>query len=1408
MRSLVAVALVVGVGFVAGPVVLPASAAFTRPSLGQIKGTPTGAGGAIVPFSGPEGVTVDNTDDLWVGEGSIENHLDQFEPAYDNSSFIQMLPLEAFTFPESLAFEDASKDLFFSGKNENDGTNKSVEIFDTSARHIIEVKEWEKRKFVEGGTGGGVHVAVDNSMDSFDPSAGSVYVTHGGNDEPPPVGDDLPQGIEKFSAGGEAGDFVNANKEPVSLPYVKDNEITGIPGESFSEEIRGTPGSVAVDQAGDIYAVDLNYNWKTKNNSLESAIVEFGPEGVFLRAFTGEGTPGVGEDHEGFGGELRGVAVDPVTGDVLVSVINRSRAEGVVDEFGSSGGFVDQITGVEVSPGVRVGLKNPSEMVVDSRGDLYVVDDVEHVVDVFGPGLFYPILKLSEPSAVSSSEAVLVGSVDPEGLELSECRFEYVMESVFVKEGFSKAASSECVPSAGKVSEDVREEIKDGGNGRVPVAVSAVLSKLLGGVTYRYRLVARTAGSGGGVEVSEPLGFTTSAPPGVVSSSVSNVSSSFVDLNASIGPLGLATSYRFEYDTRPYVGSESHGVSVPVPDASVGSGGVTGGTIVSVVQQVGGLEPGTTYYYRVVAENSSGVTRGAVCGGVPASDCTFSTLPLTGEGLPDGRAYELVTPSNKGSAEDMFGAVNTGYEYNDFNNFDVGYSSGSGEEFLLETRAAFGSFAAAANNLYVFKRDEQDKDWLTIPVASPSLGVQSFEYTGDVFDPSSFSLLGVSDKVGAQASSSGLHDLSLVGSPGGPYTEIHNENYTEKNVGTLIVGASYDLSDLILESIDHTLASSVKGQDPDSHTLYEWANGKFTPVSMNTKGTVFQCGAVLGQGIVSGSRHNAVSADGSEVFFTAPDPYAESTGNGCWGGEASPQTNPPQLYLHSTTPTVTGTVELSKPEKGVSDPTCALLEEACHPAVYVGAAENGSKVFFISEGELTSEAVSLKLEDPELYECEIIQEAAGASCKLTRISAGEDNSPVREAGSTGAHVWTVPTVSNDGSEVYFTAFGALAPGASALNVENPGPVNLYRYDTETSKTVYVTTVNTLDYPENNQLAWDGHAHMSIDFGGGALEARANWYATPDGHYLLFAARSEPPDGYSTVEAGAGDCPVYSTEHSAPLGHCSEVYRYDTELPVSQDKPGVPNNPVCVSCDPSGALPVSNAFFATTAASKSPAGGAVRAMSDNGSCVFFDSADPLVKQAQNQTLDVYEWEAYGSGHCETNPAPGISVCELAQGCIYLISSGDDPTPSYFVGADSKGNNVFFGTHARLAPQDNDESGDLYDARIDGGFSIPSNTGPCEGNTCQNPVPTPIDATPSSLTFIGPENINETKPATTRAKTLTNAEKLKDALKACKKKPKARRKKCETEAHKHYPTKTKKTKKTVARARHATSGKDSK
>ena len=61
------------------------------------------------------------------------------------------------------------------------------------------------------------------------------------------------------------------------------------------------------------------------------------------------------------------------------------------------------------------------------------------------------------------------------------------------------------------------------------------------------------------------------------------------------------------------------------------------------------------------------------------------------------------------------------------------------------------------------------------------------------------------------------------------------------------------------------------------------------------------------------------------------------------------------------------------------------------------------------------------------------------------------------------------------------------------------------------------------------------------------------------------------------------------------------------------------------------------------------------------------------------------------------------------------------------------NVFFGTTARLVPQDTDEEGDVYDARIDGGFPEPAGKGPCKGNACESPVPTPLFQAPATNTL---------------------------------------------------------------------------
>ena len=138
-----------------------------------------------------------------------------------------------------------------------------------------------------------------------------------------------------------------------------------------------------------------------------------------------------------------------------------------------------------------------------------------------------------------------------------------------------------------------------------------------------------TAGSTGGFSESVSLAFTTPAAPRVDSTTVTNVSAKFADLRAQIDPLGAATSYYFEYGPTTAYGSDTPALTPEAPyGVSIGSGGLTGGAVESVLQHVGPLTAGGTYHFRVVAESEIEGRAEVVYG----PDGVFTTLPLSGEG--------------------------------------------------------------------------------------------------------------------------------------------------------------------------------------------------------------------------------------------------------------------------------------------------------------------------------------------------------------------------------------------------------------------------------------------------------------------------------------------------------------------------------------------------------------------------------------------------------------------------------------------------------------------------------------------------------------------------------------------------------------------------------------------------------
>ncbi len=453
------------------------------------------------------------------------------------------------------------------------------------------------------GSGGGeanvTGVAVDESGVPGDWASGDVLVAtgglHGG------VVDVLPAlaGGSEPPAGGVHQLLGVCNVGAVCAP-----------GASGFEAFRGL-NAVAVDQAsGEVFVVD-------DNREVDMFMpVGLGGEYEFVGHLAPPG---------GFAGQALGVVVDGGAvdgGDVFVW------EAGAVDEFAlAGGGLLERLTGVGASVFAHV-----SSVAVDPVSHhVFVGDDRGEeggVVDVFGEDLVVPDVRVAAASGVTASTAVLNGTVNPLSAETHEgaaCEFEYGTSTAY---GLHAACEP---PGVGE------------GNSPAPVH-SLQLSALAPDTTYFYRLAATNGkGTNRGV-CPEDCGRFTTRGPGVGLASAALVTATSVSLRASIDPNSAPTSYRFEYDTRPYVvGEGGHGTSVPVPDQSIGS--AQGAQ--QVRQHVQSLTPGTVYHYRVVAQSE--VEPGKV-EDFDGSDSTFTTQGVAAVGLADGRGWEMVSPPLKQGA--------------------------------------------------------------------------------------------------------------------------------------------------------------------------------------------------------------------------------------------------------------------------------------------------------------------------------------------------------------------------------------------------------------------------------------------------------------------------------------------------------------------------------------------------------------------------------------------------------------------------------------------------------------------------------------------------------------------------------------------------------------------------------------
>ncbi len=498
----------------------------------------------------------------------------------------------------------------------------------------------------------------------------------------------------------------------------------------------------------------------------------------------------------------------------------------------------------------------------------------------------------------------------------------------------------------------------------------------------------------------------------------------------------------------------------------------------------------------------------------------------------------------------------------------------------------------------------------------------------------------------------------------------------------------------------------------------------------NRSKLISQCGVVLGSstdtvvgrysrtGIDS---FNAVSADGSEVFFTAC-----TSGR----GEASEEL-PHQLFVRLGG---SRTLEVSRPVGEPCEAEGAMGEVPCDGAQqrasadFQGASEDGSRVYFTAPLARGQGPLVAGDEDPSqnLYlakiGCPPGDPACGAGERVVNSLVEASHDP-----NTGqaAEVMGVARVAPDGSRAYFVAGGDLLTAArrEALQREGApvpqlGAANLYVFDEASGATQFVAELcsgtGLSGAVEDARCPSESDEQMWTHSPPGSLAQTAGAH----GEFLLF-------DSYGQL---TGD----------DTNRASDVYRYDSQSGrlsrVSFGENGFDDNGNRTVLDakgkPLGAqIPTGEDASNNSSSLMAQDGLITRAISEDGKRVVFGSAEPLSPMATNGLENAYEWHASPGG---------------GEGSVSLVSSGSSAQAvlSEDVRISPSGRDVFFVTSQSLVPQDADEFFDVYDARTEQGFpATEAPTQPCSGDACQGPLTNPAPLlVPGSVSQAPGENLS--------------------------------------------------------------------
>lgn len=679
-----------------------------------------------------------------------------------------------------------------------------------------------------------------------------------------------------------------------------------------------------------------------------------------------------------------------------------------------------------------------------------------------------PTQTINAPTEVTVSTAHVSGTVNPNaGGVAIPVFFEYKEPS----------ATSWGAIFAGEVT-----EAEAAGNSPIPFA--GEVTELKPGTEYEVRLTTVFEGAELFSPEPNPTFTTPTGPPLIESSYASGVSINAARLAAVINPQGAETTYHFEYTTDP--SSFVSATKAPIPEAIIPAAFATGtGTVTrnsKVVSQlttasgtfevgrtltgsgippettiisrtvnsltlsnnavgsgVGdilttagpqlvsfpliGLDPATTYYFRILATNEKSPS-----GGTVGPTRTFTTLPESptavdscpnaafrqglGANLPDCRSYVQVSPVDKngGAAIGRPAIVEASP-----NGARISYASLDGfpgVPGLPEYPTYLASLAAGA--------------WSSQGLLPPG---HPREVAIKGYSPDLRYLILETDGVLAPGAGSG-NNFYLYDSVAHTYTVIGDREAGEESQEPIyIADAKQGCSCFLLETLRKLLPSATPGVT--NLYTYSWSTHQLTLVDQEHRP------AGVGAGPARGARtdqytENTLSEDGSRVTFTD-----KATG---------------QIFQRIDG---TSTISVSGPEIGAP-----VQPPEAPAATWRAETPEGRYVFFTSEARLTADATATA-GHPDLYRFDAF---AGHLEDLT-IQAPE-----------GADVLGTLGASADGSYVYFVAEGVLAGGAHPGTCGSTGGTcNLYVWHNNTIRLIAALGAEDLE-------DWSSEANRTIPHG--------------------------------------------------------------------------------------------------------------------------------------------------------------------------------------------------------------------------------------------------------------------------------------------------------------------------------------